>query len=399
MKALFNPYGVCIGLFSLLGPCSMVFAITQETTPHRSQSIAEMPIESEVKKGAPVTHSDHVSARPFIGKFDSLEEFDGFEEFDAIERLPLRESAYEHLALNDAVDNTHPRFATTQCSKRSSHQVFSGAISRTLSYDGKAVGVPASLVMQFAHLIDYRSIFQITSLQKGDRFWFDVDGDQLQSALLLRPSQGRGIYALIQTEGPAVFDVDQGQVKRLSGTIQSPVSGGVTKALVRSHFDSVREGGRIHRAVDIDLDKGDPVWAVWPGTVTRVGYDPISGYFIEVEHDEVNAPSLPKKFRTFYAHLNKGSIRVKVGDAVSSKPMAEGGNSGRVYRGKNSDGSHLHLAAYALMPNGKRKPFNLEPYLLVKNLPTPKPSLIAKAQRFHDCLRDGGKAEVHASRQ
>lgn len=105
---------------------------------------------------------------------------------------------------------------------------------------------------------------------------------------------------------------------------QRPVEGRIT-----SHF-GLREGGnRMHKGVDIALQKGDSIRAAISGTVTRVGYERGGyGYFIIVDH--------PGGIQSRYAHLQQPLI--KPGTPITPGTIiAIGGSSG------NSTGPHLHF--------------------------------------------------------
>lgn len=87
--------------------------------------------------------------------------------------------------------------------------------------------------------------------------------------------------------------------------------------------------GRWHHGTDLDVEIGDPVYAVFDGVVrmakvNRGGY----GNYVMIRHKN--------GFETLYGHLNKYHVKegtiVKAGDVIG-----EGGNTGR------STGPHLHF--------------------------------------------------------
>lgn len=86
--------------------------------------------------------------------------------------------------------------------------------------------------------------------------------------------------------------------------------------------------GRFHYGVDIKLNIGDPVKAIFSGKVRYAGYSSGYGRLVLIRHDN--------GLETYYAHLS--DYKVKKGDVVSAGDViALGGNSGK------STGPHLHL--------------------------------------------------------
>jgi len=86
---------------------------------------------------------------------------------------------------------------------------------------------------------------------------------------------------------------------------------------------------RMHKGIDIDLNKGDPVLAAFDGKV-RIANKNNGGFgnVVIIMH--------PNGLETVYAHLSK--IKVKAGQVVlSGQVIGLGGNTGR------SHGSHLHF--------------------------------------------------------
>ena len=90
-----------------------------------------------------------------------------------------------------------------------------------------------------------------------------------------------------------------------------------------------------HRGIDLGWgsDKNQPVFAVCSGTIIYSKFQESGGYVLHIKHDN--------GFCSEYAHLQKGSIRVKVGDRVElGQQIANMGNTGK------AKGYHLHLGIY-----------------------------------------------------
>lgn len=86
--------------------------------------------------------------------------------------------------------------------------------------------------------------------------------------------------------------------------------------------------GRMHTGTDIKMNKGDTIYAVFHGTVTRARYYYGYGNMVAVDHGN--------NLETSYSHLSK--ILVTYGDIVNrGQPVGLAGSTGRATT------SHLHL--------------------------------------------------------
>ncbi|MBA3665665.1 MAG: peptidoglycan DD-metalloendopeptidase family protein [Bacteroidetes bacterium] len=111
------------------------------------------------------------------------------------------------------------------------------------------------------------------------------------------------------------------------------------KGVITSNY-GFREG-RLHKGIDIDLEKGDKVSAAFDGKVRFAKLQGGFGNVVILMH--------PNGLETVYGHLSK--IKVKEGDVVlSGQTIGLGGNTGHSY------GSHLHFElrykGYPLNPAG-----------------------------------------------
>ena len=109
------------------------------------------------------------------------------------------------------------------------------------------------------------------------------------------------------------------------------------KGVITSNFGW--RDNRMHKGIDIDLNRGDRVVAAFDGKVRVAKRQGGFGNVVILMH--------PNGLETVYAHLSK--IKVKKGDIIlSGQPLGLGGNTG------HSSGSHLHFEVhylgYALNP-------------------------------------------------
>lgn len=103
------------------------------------------------------------------------------------------------------------------------------------------------------------------------------------------------------------------------------------RGVVTSHYGW--RDNRIHKGIDIDLNKGDRVTAAFDGKVRFARKQGGFGNVVIIMH--------PNGLETVYAHLSK--FKVKEGDVVlSGQTIGLGGNTG------HSSGSHLHFEVHYL---------------------------------------------------
>lgn len=94
------------------------------------------------------------------------------------------------------------------------------------------------------------------------------------------------------------------------------------------HDSDSRCSRKTHKGIDLDLETGDPVYAVWGGRVKVAGWVNGYGYAVYIDHGN--------GWETRYGHLSK--VSVNVGQNVSAGELVGlGGSTG------NSTGSHLHF--------------------------------------------------------
>jgi murein DD-endopeptidase MepM/ murein hydrolase activator NlpD len=97
------------------------------------------------------------------------------------------------------------------------------------------------------------------------------------------------------------------------------------------NYGEKREGGRVHKGIDVALPVGTPLKAVMDGTVSKAQSGSGShsyGLYVVIEHSGGKS--------TLYAHMSK--INVKVGDKVTKgQIIGLSGNTG------HSTGPHLHF--------------------------------------------------------
>lgn len=101
--------------------------------------------------------------------------------------------------------------------------------------------------------------------------------------------------------------------------------------------DPLGRGYKFHSGVDIAAGGGNKVLAVCDGVVTTAKYHNSYGNYVVIYHGD--------GVSTLYAHMQNGSLQVKVGDKVT-----KGQWIGRVGTTGDSTGNHLH---FSVIVNGE----------------------------------------------
>lgn len=150
------------------------------------------------------------------------------------------------------------------------------------------------------------------------------------------------------------------------------------KIKVNSHYGP--RSGRYHNGIDLDLNVGDTIYAVFSGKVRYAKYN--SGGFgnlVILRHYN--------SLETYYAHLSKFLVApnqwVKVG-----QPIALGGNTGR------STGPHLHMEVRFY-----EEPMNPEEIIDFEHLTLRKENLFLHKELFRPGAKPSEEVEVLSSEQ
>jgi murein DD-endopeptidase MepM/ murein hydrolase activator NlpD len=143
----------------------------------------------------------------------------------------------------------------------------------------------------------------------------------------------------------------------LSRELAIPVAG-MAASQLRDTFDEGRDGGRVHRALDILAPRGTPVIAADSGRVLRIRFNALGG-------NTIYATDPLGRVVYYYAHLEGYQRELGEGAAV-----ARGDTIGFVGTTGNApkDTPHLHFQIMRMPPDGRYwegEPINPYPLLLL----------------------------------
>jgi murein DD-endopeptidase MepM/ murein hydrolase activator NlpD len=140
-----------------------------------------------------------------------------------------------------------------------------------------------------------------------------------------------------------------------------PVAGVMVNQL-HDTFDEGRDGGRVHRALDIMAARGTPVLSADSGRIVRIGANALGGNIIY-------ATDPLSRIVYYYAHLDSYQPGLAQGAMV-----ARGDTIGFVGTTGNApkDTPHLHFQVMRMPPDGKYwdgEPINPYPIILLSHDP------------------------------
>ena len=214
-----------------------------------------------------------------------------------------------------------------------------GEISTSFYKNALDVGIPDSIIMDFAYIFGWDVDF-IFDVRKGDKFSVIFEADYSQGEKI---SSGDIIFAeFINKNSKYIaqrfYDKDQGKqyfnqngdnVKK--AFLRAPLD----FAYISSHFNPNRMHPILHKikahnGVDYAAKRNTPVMASGDGVISYVGYKSGYGRTVEVKHGG--------NIKTLYAHLERFNSKTKVGNKVKQgEIIAYVGDSGQ------ATGTHLHF--------------------------------------------------------
>ena len=151
----------------------------------------------------------------------------------------------------------------------------------------------------------------------------------------------KGVIARAQSEIAGMIDPGQ-----ISASGWARPSGGYISSHYGPRIHPIYGTARLHAGIDLATPCGRPVYAANSGRISYSGWLGTSGNFIRVTHSD--------GYTTGYAHLQSGSLYVKLGETVVTGQLI-----GRIGTTGGSTGCHLHLETRKNMVSQDPYPFFL----------------------------------------
>ena len=143
------------------------------------------------------------------------------------------------------------------------------------------------------------------------------------------------LSAKVLGEGGEDEKIDNSEIKNVSFAkynlnykIYTPVIGGEVSSEFGERVHPINGTYGIHKGIDIALDSGEPIYAIYDGEVIEATYDIWNGNYIKIKHDN--------NILSVYCHCSK--LFVKKGDIIrGGEVIALVGSTGQ------STGPHIHF--------------------------------------------------------
>lgn len=115
---------------------------------------------------------------------------------------------------------------------------------------------------------------------------------------------------------------------KLNYKIYNPVIGGEVSSEFGERVHPINKTLGVHKGIDIALDAGEPIYAIFDGEVVEASFDQWNGNYIKIKHDN--------NILSVYCHCSK--LFVKKGDVIrGGEVIALVGSTGQ------STGPHIHF--------------------------------------------------------
>ena len=248
-----------------------------------------------------------------------------------------------------------------------------GEIRDSFYKSAKDVGIPDSIIMDFAYIFGWDIDF-IFDVRKGDKFSviYETDfseGEKISSGdIIFAEFTNREKKYIAQrffddVQGKQYFNENGENVKK--AFLRAPLD----FAYISSHFNPNRMHPILHKikahnGVDYAAKRNTPVKASGDGVISFIGRQSGYGRTVEIKHGG--------NIKTLYAHLERFNTKLKVGSKVKQgEIIAYVGDSGQ------ATGPHLHFEFW--QGEIRSDPVKVK-------LPSAKPVNNAQRNEFKDLL-------------
>ena len=248
-----------------------------------------------------------------------------------------------------------------------------GEIRDSFYKSAKDVGIPDSIIMDFAYIFGWDIDF-IFDVRKGDKFSVIYEtefsegekissGDIVFAEFINREKKYIAQRFFDSVQGKQYFNENGENVKK--AFLRAPLD----FAYISSHFNPNRMHPILHKikahnGVDYAAKRNTPVQASGDGVISFIGRQSGYGRTVEIKHGG--------NIKTLYAHLERFNTKLKVGSKVKQgEIIAFVGDSGQ------ATGPHLHFEFW--QGEIRSDPVKVK-------LPSAKPINNAQRNEFEDLL-------------
>ena len=219
-------------------------------------------------------------------------------------------------------------------------------IMNSLYRSASSVGIPDSIIVEFARIYGFEIDFQ-RDIRKKDSFqiMYEIFRDENDEMV----EKGNILFANLNVQGmnyPLYFfnkknlrgHYDENGKSIIKTLMKTPINGARLSSPFGMRKHPIDGFNKMHRGTDFAAPMGTPIMASGDGVIVKAGWCGGGGNCVKIKHNSV--------YQTIYAHMSKFSNKVKNGIRVK-----QGQIIGYVGSTGKSTGPHLH---YEVIENGKK---------------------------------------------
>ena len=219
-------------------------------------------------------------------------------------------------------------------------------IMNSLYRSASTVGIPDSIIVEFARIYGFEIDFQ-RDIRKKDSFqimyevFFDEDEEIIEKGNILFANlnvQGLDYPLYFFNKKNLVGHYDESGKSIVKTLMKTPINGARLSSPFGMRKHPIDGFNKMHKGTDFAAPLGTPIMASGDGVVVKAGWCGGGGNCVKIKHNSV--------YQTIYAHMSKFANRIKSGVRVK-----QGQIIGYVGSTGKSTGPHLH---YEVIENGKK---------------------------------------------
>ena len=227
-----------------------------------------------------------------------------------------------------------------------SNNAANNIILNSLYKSATDVGIPDSIIVEFARIYGFEIDFQ-RDIRKKDSFqiMYEIFKDEDEEIV----EKGNILFANLNVQGinyPLYFfekkdlegHYDESGKSIVKTLMKTPINGARLSSPFGMRKHPIDGFNKMHRGTDFAAPLGTPIMASGDGVIVKAGWCGGGGNCVKIKHNTT--------YQTIYAHMSKFANRVKSGVRVK-----QGQIIGYVGSTGKSTGPHLH---YEVIENGKK---------------------------------------------
>ncbi len=257
---------------------------------------------------------------------------------------PISKTKKISLKRDNDLKNFNEKILTTKLIKKIIYN--ENTIMNSLYRSASSVGIPDSIIVEFARIYGFEIDFQ-RDIRKKDTFqiMYEIFSDEDEEII----EKGNILFANLNVQGidyPLYFfnkrnlegHYDESGKSIIKTLMKTPINGARLSSPFGMRKHPIDGFNKMHKGTDFAAPLGTPIMASGDGIIVKAGWCGGGGNCVKIKHNSV--------YQTIYAHMSKFANRIKSGVRVK-----QGQIIGYVGSTGKSTGPHLH---YEVIENGKK---------------------------------------------